>query len=173
MRPENQIIVNHIQELLEDKDHFFLVSYMGMSVSEQEDLKSKLRECNAVLQVHKNTLLKQASVDKGYSALSGVELTGGTALVTGSGEAPEAAKVIQAFGKANENVVFKAAYVDGEVLDANAATMIAELPTKDVARAMLLGTLNGVASNLVGVLNAKAATILNVLNAIESKKASE
>ena len=172
MRPEKQIMVNHIQELLEDKD-FFLISYMGLTVAQQEELKAKLRECNAELQVHKNKLIQKAAADKAYSEISEIEITGGTAVVTGTGEAPEAAKVIKEFAKENEVVTFKAAYVDGTVLDAAGAKQIADLPTKDVARAMLLGVLNAAPQQLVSVLNAKAATILNVLNAYKDKKTSE
>jgi large subunit ribosomal protein L10 len=55
------------------------------------------------------------------------------------------------------------------VLDAAAVSEIAELPSKDVLRAMLLGVLQAPARNLVSVLNAKAASILNVLNAYKEK----
>ena len=46
---------------------------------------------------------------------------------------------------------------------------LAELPSKPVLQAMLLGVLQAPSRNLVSVLNAKAASILNVLNAYKDK----
>ena len=46
---------------------------------------------------------------------------------------------------------------------------LAQLPSKEVLRAMLLGVLQAPSRNLVSVLNAKAASILNVLNAYKEK----
>ena len=170
MRTEKTLIVNHIQEQLDESNGFFLISFMGLSVAKQEELKASLREQESVLQVHKNTLIKKASEGKPYSGISELELTGGTALVYGSGEAPEVAKVIKKFAKENEEVEFKASYIDGEVLDADQSVQVADMLTKDQARQQLVSLLNQVPTSLVRVLNAKASSIAYVINAIIEKK---
>lgn len=169
MRQEKTILVDHIQSILDESNNFFLISYMGLNVSQLEELKSELKEKEASLQVHKNTLIKKAAEGKPYSDLSNLELTGGTAIVCGSGEPADVAKTIKKFAKANEEVSFKAAFVDGEVLDADKSVTVADMLTKDQARAQLLGLLNQVPTSLVRVLNEKAATIVYVLNAIVEK----
>ena len=170
MRQEKTVLVNHIQSILDDSNNFFLISYMGLSVAQLEELKGELRNNDAILQVHKNTLIKKAAEGKPYSDLTNLELTGGTAVVYSAGEPADVAKTIKKFAKENEEVTFKAAFVDGEVLDAKTAVTVADMLTKDQARAQLLGLLNQVPTSLVRVLDQKAASIVYVLNAIVEKK---
>ena len=59
--------------------------------------------------------------------------------------------------------------MDGNVLNAQDVTALADLPAKPVLQAMLLGVLQAPARNLVTVLNAKAASIVNVINAYKDK----
>ena len=59
--------------------------------------------------------------------------------------------------------------MEGEVLSSAQVGSLAELPSKPVLQAMLLGVLQAPSRNLVSVLNAKAASILNVLNAYKDK----
>ena len=169
MRPEKQILVEQIKTVMGEDGSFFLISFMGLSVAKQEAFKAELREQSSVLQVHKNSLIKQAAKAKEINELAELELKGGTAIVAGTAEIGDIAKVIKNFSKDNEEVQFKAAYVDGQFLDAKDALACAGLPTKDEARAKLLATLNAAPQQLASVLNNSAASILNVLNAYQSK----
>ena len=81
-----------------------------------------------------------------------------------------ARKLLKAFGKENEQVQFKAAVVDGQFLDAKSAVQVAGLPSKDEARAMLLGTLLAAPQNIVGVLNNAASSIVNLLSNYKDSK---
>jgi len=170
MRPEKPIIVEHIQSILDESGNFLLVSYMGMSVKKQEEFKAKLREKNAVFQVHKNKLIHKAAEGKDYAGLSDISLEGGTAIVTGEGEPSEWAKVVKDFAKENEEVVFKAAFVEGEVLDADKAKLVADLPTKDEARAKLLSALMSGPQQLVGILNTSVSGIATLLQNYADKQ---
>ena len=173
MRFDKKALVSHIQKTVDGKDYFFLISYMGMTVGQQEELKVKLYEQKATLQVFKNSLIKEASKNQEYSAIANLDLNQGTALVTGEGEAPSVAKLIKDFGKDNEVVQIKVAYFDRQVLEQEEAVAVAKLPTKDVAHTQLLGVLNATSRNFVNVLNTRVTTIVNVLKAIKEKKESE
>jgi large subunit ribosomal protein L10 len=153
MRPEKPIIVDHIQDSLDKSGSFLLVSYMGISVKKQEELKGLLRSKNALFQVHKNKLICKAAEGKPYAALANVKLEGGTALVYGEGEPSEWAKVVKQFAKDNAQVQFKAAFVDGTLLGEKDAPQVAELPTKDEARSLLLSALMSGPQQLAGILN--------------------
>jgi large subunit ribosomal protein L10 len=172
MRPEKPIIVEHIQSILDESQNFLLVSYMGLSVKQQEELKGLLKEKNAVLQVHKNQLLKKASEGKGYAGLAELDLTGGTAVVVGEGEPSEWAKIVKKFAKDNEQVSFKAAFVEGEILDAKGAAQVADLPTKDEARAKLLSALMSGPQQLAGILNQSYSGLATVIKNYTDKENS-
>jgi len=172
MRPEKPIIVEHIQSLLDESGSFLLVSYMGMPVKKQEELKNLLREKSALFQVHKNKLIKKAAEGKDYSGLADLQLDGGTAIVYGEGEPSEWAKVIKKFAKDNEEVSFKAAYFEGELLDSSKAAQVAEMPSKDEARQMVLGMLMAGPQKLTGILNQSVSGIATVIKNYTDKKES-
>ena len=169
MRPEKKLIVDQIEGIM-NSDHFFLISFMGLSVAQQEELKKQLKDTDSGIEVHKNSLLKKAAANKDFTDLAELKLTGGTAIVYTAGEPGDCAKAIKTFGKANEQVQFKAAYVDGQYLAAADAAQVAGLPTKDEARAMLLRTLLAAPQNVVGVLNNAASSIVNLLSNLKDSK---
>ena len=103
------------------------------------------------------------------SGLDAVDLTQSTAIVYGKGDCSAVAKIINEFGKKNDKVAAKGGYMDSSVLAAVDVAALADLPTKPVLQAMLLGVMQAPARNLVTVLNAKAATIVNVINAYKDK----
>ena len=170
MRPEKTILVEHIQNVLDESGSFLLVSYMGISVKKQEEFKGLLREKNATFQVHKNKLIHKAAEGKGYSGLSEIALTGGTGIIYGEGEPSAWAKVVKEFSKTNEVVAFKAAFVEGEVLDADKAQVVAELPTKDEARAKLLSAIIAGPQQLVGILNTSVSGLATVIQNYTDKQ---
>jgi large subunit ribosomal protein L10 len=170
MRPEKTILVEHIQNVLDESENFLLVSYMGLSVEKQEKFKSLLREKNATFQVHKNKLIQKAAEGKGYKGLSDITLEGGTGIIYGEGEPSAWAKVVKEFGKENEEVVFKAAFVEGEILDAGKAKLVAELPTKNEARALLLSAIISGPQQLVGILNTSVSGLATVIKNYTDKQ---
>ena len=172
MRQEKPIIVEHIQSILDESGNFLLVSYMGMPVKKQEELKNLLSEKSALFQVHKNKLIKKAAVGKDYAGLADIELEGGTAIVYGEGEPSEWAKVIKKFAKDNEQLEFKAAFFEGELLDKSKAGQVAEMPSKDEARAMVLRALMSGPQKLVGILNQVPGGLATVIKNYTDKENS-
>ena len=70
-----------------------------------------------------------------------------------SNEEPgSAARVIRDFAKDNDKLVAKLVSLDGKLLEASDLDRLANMPTQDQARAMLLGLLQAPASKFVRVL---------------------
>ena len=82
------------------------------------------------------------------------------------------AKVIVEFLKKNENASVKAAQLDTATLDQAQVEALSKLPSKDVMRAMFLGTLQAPASSLVRVFAAPLQSVLYVLKAKQDKDGS-
>ena len=91
-------------------------------------------------------------------------------MIYGSGDVVEVAKVIRKFTAANKKPVVKGGFVEGKAVSAEDVAELAKLPSKDVLRAMLLGTLLAPCSQLVGVMNQKVASLVYVLNAVKEKR---
>jgi large subunit ribosomal protein L10 len=112
-----------------------------------------------------NTLVKKAAEKLGLENLAGVELSGDTALVSGSCDAVQIAKLVREFAKAKEQVKVKYGVLDGNLLTPADVDALADLPSREVLLAQLLGLLQAPGSQLVRVLNAKVASIVYVLDA--------
>jgi len=83
------------------------------------------------------------------------------------------AKVIKKFTAVNQKPLIKGGLVEGKAVSADDVVELAKLPSKDVLRAMLLGTLQAPCSQLVGVMNQKVASLVYVLSAVKDKKEQE
>ena len=59
--------------------------------------------------------------------------------------------------------IFKAAFFEGELLDASKAAQVADLPSKDEARAKLLSVFKAGPQKLVGILNQTYAGVPSVI----------
>ena len=169
MRNDQRYIVEYISSLIKDADYVYFISYAGLTVKAFAELRTTLAGLGAECHVLKNTLIRKAGEALSIEGIAQMPLTEGTAMISGKGDAAEAAKAIVTFGKTFNNVAPKGGYFEGEVLSAEAVADIATLPSKPVLQAMLLGVLQAPSRNLVSVLNAKAASILNVLNAYKNK----
>ena len=170
MRIEKKQMVEDIGSVLKGADYLFLISYKGLDVASFSRLRDELAEKNANCQVFKNRLVRKAAEMEKLDAIASLNLTGDTALVFGSGDPGDVAKVINTFGKEFKVVAPKGGFLDGSALSSDDVRDIASLPSKDVLLAQLLGVLEAPARNFVGVLNAKATEIMNLLNAYKEKK---
>ena len=169
MRNEKHFLVKQISDMIGNADYVYFISFAGLTVKDFSELRNQLAAQNAVCHVLKNTLIRKAGEALKIEGLETIDFTQGTALVAGKGDCSAAAKVLAEFGKKNDKVAAKGGYMDGAVLSSAEAGSLAELPSKPVLQAMLLGVLQAPSRNLVTVLNAKAASILNVLNAYKEK----
>ena len=169
MRNEKLVLVKQISEMIGGADYVYFVSFSGLTVKELSDLRNQLAAQNATCHVLKNTLIKKAGELLKIDGLDQIDLTLGTAMVSGKSDCSAVAKLLVDYGKKNDKLGAKGGYMDGAILSKAEIGSLAELPSKPVLQAMLLGVLQAPSRNLVSVLNAKAASILNVLNAYKDK----
>lgn len=145
--------------------YMILADYTGMDMPLTNEFKSTLRASGASFNVVKNRMLNRAlPVD-----VSGL-LKGQTAMIYGEGDVVEIAKIIKKFTAKKKMPVVKGGIVEGKAVTAEDMVELAKLPSKDVMRAILLGTLQAPCSQLVGVMNQKVASLVYVLNAVKEKK---
>lgn len=162
----NKIVTKELTNELKDADGMVLVSFGGLTVSESEDLRSKLAEKGVKFRMVRNSLARRILAERGVEFDKGA-LTGNTAIAYGDAEAAiNAAKIltdkeVRQAGK----VKLQAGLLDGEVLAGNDAKALADVPDKDTLRAMMLGCLSGPARSLVTIFDANQSSIARVLQA--------
>lgn len=169
MRIEKKQLIKDIGNLIDNSSFLYMVSYKGLKVKEFDELRQSLSEVNAQCNVLKNKLIKKAAELNNKESLSKIDLSGDTALVSGSGDPGAVAKSLSDFAKKYKQVTFKCGYLDGSVLSETDVVAISTLPPREVLLAQLLGTLQAPASSLVRLLNTKLSGIAYVLNAYKQK----
>jgi len=170
MRLERIQLVKDVSELISGSAFVYLISYKGLKVDEFQELRAQLAELDAECHVVKNTFVKKAAEVLEMTEFAEQKFAGDTAMVVGSGDCSATAKVLKEAAKKYESVDFKFGYLDGKVLSAAEIVSLADLPSIDVMRAMLLGVLQAPARDLVGVLNAKTSSIVYALKAYLDKQ---
>jgi large subunit ribosomal protein L10 len=113
--------------------------------------------------VVKNTFLRRAAKEAGLPDLG--DLRGQTAIVVGDKDVAAAAKVLKNFTAEFKKPEVKTGVVDKLVVSGAQIQEIADLPSREVLLATLLGVLNAPASKLVRVLNEPASALARVLQA--------
>lgn len=165
MKAEKTDLISHLLEKVNASPFLFVVDYAGLTVSKFDELRKRLREAGAELHVYKNTLVRKAAEQAGYPSELGDVLTGQSAVVTGEKDVCAAAKVMKTFSGEFEKGKMKAGVLDGKYLSADGLQTLADLPSREVLLAQLLGVLQAPASQLVRLLNEPAASLARVLQA--------
>ena len=167
-----QEVVNEIKEKIENSKSVTLVGFDRMDVQEITDLRTKFREGNSEYKVYKNTMMRFAFEELGYSDLTG-ELKGANALIFSNEDSVSGPKVAVDYRKesdeAKEKLLIKAGLVDGLIQTSEQMTSIASLPSKDVLYSMLANVLLSPISTLAGDLNNTVAKIALALDAVRVK----
>jgi large subunit ribosomal protein L10 len=149
----------------------FVADYRGLNVEQVNDLRGKLRTAGAEYQVVKNTLLHLAAKDTPQACLDPF-LAGPTALAIAPVDPVAPAKVLSDFAKANAKFSLKGGALEGRALSVAEITALADLPSREVLLAKMLGSMSAPATNFVGVLAAVPRSLVQVLAAIQDKKAA-
>jgi large subunit ribosomal protein L10 len=161
--------VAELAERLAGAKNLFLTDYAGLTVQEITRLRGELRKDGTTYSVVKNTLFRRAAGDLGAQLDS--FLAGPTGIVFAGPDPVAPAKALKTFSDTVKRVTVKAAYIDGQVVDASQVDKLAKLPPKQELIASLVGTLAGPLRGLITVLSGNQSGLVRVLNAIREQKA--
>jgi large subunit ribosomal protein L10 len=163
-KQKKQELVETYAEHLANSHAIVLADYRGLTVSQMQALRRQMRQQDTVVQVTKNTLLKIALEQAGMPVPEEL-LVGPTAIAYLPEDVATAAKALFDFAKDQEALSIKGAMLEGQVLDAEAAKDLRNLPSRATVLAELLGILQGPASELVHILEAPAGELYRTLQA--------
>ena len=165
-------VVQEIKVKLEASKGAVLADYRGLNVAQVTKLRSQLREAGVEYKVVKNTLTRLAAAELGIEGLNPY-LEGPTAIAFGLQDAVTPAKILAEFAKTNKDLEIKAGILEGKVIDLNAVKALAELPSREVLLAKVLGGMQTPLYGFANVLQANLRNLVNVVEAIRKQKAGE
>ena len=169
-RQQKEDVVKQLKDDFSDSQALFVVDYRGLSVTQMQGLRKELREKGGSLKVAKIRLMKRAAADQNSAELLIPYLKDQLALVFSKEEAPAVAKVLYDFSKDNEQLRLIAGTLDSELLTQEQITTIAQLPSREILLARVLGSLEAPTAQLILGLNAPMAELITVLQKMSEKK---
>ena len=169
MRIEKVSILSEVIERVKASDFCFILNYGGLKVTQFTALRQELTKLDSRAMVVKNSYLGKVAKELGWADVSTL-LAGPTAVVTGSGDVAEVAKLLVEFVKKNDKSSIKGATLEAALLTATDVEDLSKLPSKDAMRGILLSTFQAPATSMVRVLNAPLLDLLYALKAYEEKQ---
>lgn len=167
-KDQKKKIVSDLSENIKDSMSAVFVDYRGLKVKDLTALKKELRESGVKFKVAKKTLIEKALKDSGIDM--GVKNLEGQIAVALSGDEITGAKIIEKFGKTNENLKILAGVLEKKLMGAAEVRELAKLPGKEELLAKLVGTLNAPVSGFVNVLAGNMRGLVQVLKAISETR---
>jgi large subunit ribosomal protein L10 len=164
MRPEKASIVSDLSEKLKQSPFVLVTDYQRMKVGDFGELRYRLAPAGAEVHVVKNNFLKRAMIDSGFPDMSD-KLIGQTAVVTGESDLAPVAKIFKTFAAEFKIAALKIGFVDRTVLSTTELETLADLPSREILQAQLLGLLLSPATRLVRLLNEPASALARLLKA--------
>jgi len=161
-------LVSQYTEWMTTSRALVVTEYIGLSMKQLDELRSKTRDVGGEFHIVKNTLGKVAFQDLGWE-LPEDFLDGSTAVGFAFQDAPAMAKVMAEFSKSSEFLKIKGGYLGNKPISADEVKALAELPPLPVMRAQLLGTIMAPASKLVRTLAEPARSLAAVVQAYADK----
>ena len=168
MNPDKQIIIDELIERVNQSPFVLVVDYNGMTVPQFGELRNRLAENGAECHVAKNTHMKRAFNEAGLPDI-GESMVGQTAFVTGESDVCGAAKAIKNFAKEFKMPEVKGGVLDGEALNPEEITALADLPPREVLLGQLLGVINAPATKLLRTINEPGASLARVIKAKDAE----
>lgn len=172
IRPEKASKVAELKDLLANSQGVVLVDYCGLTVAEDTELRSKMREAGVKYMVAKNTFVRIAAKEVGIEGLDSY-LEHNTALAFSAEDPVAPAKILNDFSKDHEKLTLKAGVLNGAVIGVDEVKALAELPSKEELVAKLLGSMQAPISGLLNVLQGTIRNFVYVVDAVREKKEKE
>ena len=153
-RDQKKQYISEMTTQLDKSEAVIVTHYQGLTVSQLDDLRKRMREHGIIFKITKNRITKLALEKTKCKDLSNL-FTGPTAVAFGE-DAIMSARILSKFAKDNENLKLIGGLMGNEILDQAGVQNVANLPTLDEARANIVGILNASASKIVSILLARS-----------------
>ncbi|MBT2115908.1 50S ribosomal protein L10 [Dyella sp. LX-66] len=133
---QKQEVVAELAEVAAKAHSLVAAEYAGTTVEQMTAMRKKARESGVFLKVAKNTLASRAVAGTEFEVVKDV-LTGPLLYAFSTEEPGAAGRLIKEFAKTNDKLKAKVVSVEGKLYPAAHVEVLASLPTREEALAML------------------------------------
>jgi large subunit ribosomal protein L10 len=166
LKAEKERIVEELTERLKTTPTLFVADYRGLSVTEIDELRTKVIEHGARFTVVKNTLTKRAAEAAGADALLAM-LEGPTAIafIEADGDMVGVAKALSDTAKTTRILSIRGGILEGNPIGEAEVQNLATLPPVEVLRGQVVGAITAPLMTVVGLISAPVRDLLGLIDA--------
>ena len=150
---QKQAVVADLAEKLKNSPAGVVVNYQGITVDADTKMRKALREAGVTYTVIKNSLTGRACEEVGMGEMKQY-LSGMTAIAIAGDNPVAPAKVLKEYAEKIESFEILAGYLDGKVVDKATVIQLADIPSKEVLIAKLLGSIKSPLYNFAYAIQA-------------------
>jgi large subunit ribosomal protein L10 len=166
LRSEKERVVAELAERLRSAQTLMVADYRGLSMTEIDELRTRLLEAGARFTVVKNTLTKLAAEAAGTKdVLELIEGPTAIAFLDADGDPVAVAKVLNETARARDVLVIRGGILDGSLVGDDDIKRLATLPPAEVLHAQLVGAVAGPLTTVVGLFTAPLRDLVGVIDA--------
>jgi len=167
LKADKELVVAELVERLRRSETLIVTDYRGLSMTEIDDVRTKLIEAGARFSVVKNTLTRLAAEAAGVDPLLEM-LDGPTAIafLEPDSDPVAAAKVLNEVARATRILTIKGGVMEGRAISEADVTELAALPPVDVLRGQVLAA---IIAPLTGILGLVSAPLQNLHGLIDAR----
>ncbi len=166
------LITAELEKRLRGSDSVVIVDYVGISATDTNNLRSKLRAKQVRMTVIPNTVGSKALDNVGLKGASGL-LIGTNALIYGGESIVDTVKEIVAQAKDIQKLTIKGSVVEGQLLDKKATEALAKMPNRRELLGLITSQISGPGRTLAGQLAGPGRKIAGQIKAVAEKKEKE
>ncbi len=166
LKSDKERVVTELTDRLKNTSTLFVADYRGLSVTEIDDLRTKLIEHGARFSVVKNTLTRRAAEAAGAEALLAM-LEGPTAIafIEADGDLVAVAKALADSARTTKVLQIRGGLLDGAPIGEEQIKSLATLPPTDVLRGQVLGAITAPLMTVVGLISAPVRDLIGLIDA--------
>jgi large subunit ribosomal protein L10 len=145
--------VSLVAEKIGKAQSIVVFDYRGITVAEDTELRAEMRKSGVEYVVIKNHIMERACEAVGIDAKEAHILKGPSAFAFGYDDLAAPARILKAFIKKAKKCEFKGGIVEKSILNAAQIEAIADMPSREVLIARMLGSMMSPISKFAIVLN--------------------
>jgi large subunit ribosomal protein L10 len=158
-----------LNEEFQQSGNALVISFQGLSVEKDWEMRKALREANLSYRVIKNTIGRKAVEGTPLEALKD-NFVGMSAIAYSPNDPVTLAKVLSKYAKESDKIKFKAGVVEGRAINIKDIDALAAMPSKEELISKLMYVLNSGAQRIASVVNAVPRNLAIVVDQIAKQK---
>jgi large subunit ribosomal protein L10 len=154
-------------------DSFLVMQTIGIGGVDNNVMRGELKKKGIRMMIVKNSLMRKTMESLGHSAAARLFEAGPCTVIFGGASVVDVAKEMDIWARKKNIMAVRGAYVEGEVLNEKAASLLSKMPTRAELHGQIAGAALSPGAKVVGAVLAPSRAIAGCVKSLVEKKEKE